>query len=149
MEITRAELLAAIEYAVLAREGAKQGSKRKVRGQYACPCGETFDRPVWHCDVCDMHWLMDREGCGNCHQGKRPEQKPLHDLEGIDVEDFKLATRTLGLVAEFREFTLSANPARVLAGLKDYEKSALFANLRVIGDWIDSVEQIKETVLGL
>jgi hypothetical protein len=38
---------------------------------------------------------------------------------------------------------------RVLAGLKDHEKSALFANfanLRVIGDWIDSIEQIKETV---
>jgi hypothetical protein len=73
-----------------------------------------------------------------------PEQKPLVDLEGIDVEDFKLATQTLGIVADFREFTLSANPARVLAGLKDHEKSAFFANLRVISDWIDSVEQIKE-----
>jgi Domain of unknown function (DUF4326) len=66
-----------------------------------------------------------------------------------DPEDFKLATQTLGIVAEFREFTLSANPARVLAGLKDHEKSALFANLRIIGDWIDSVEQIKETVPGI
>jgi hypothetical protein len=27
---------------------------------------------------------------------------------------------------------------------KDYERPAFFANLRVIGDWIESVEQIKE-----
>ena len=66
-----------------------------------------------------------------------------------EPENFKLATQTLGVVAMFSEFTLSANLARMLAGLKDHEKLAFFANLRVIGDWIDSAEQIKETVPGI
>jgi hypothetical protein len=77
------------------------------------------------------------------------EKKILHDLEGIDPGRFKLATRAIGLADDFRKFAETAKPEDVCAGLKDYEKSALFADLRVIGDWIDSVEQIKETVLGL
>jgi hypothetical protein len=64
-----------------------------------------------------------------------PEQKPLH-----------LATRAIGLADNFSKFVETVQPQDVWQGLKDYEKSAFFANLRVIGDWIDSVEQIKETV---
>jgi hypothetical protein len=75
-----------------------------------------------------------------------PEKKPLHDLEGIDPNLFKLATRALALADNFSKFVETAQPQDVWQGLKDYEKSAFFANLRVIGDWIDSVEQIKETV---
>lgn len=38
---------------------------------YPCPaCGDYFDAPVWHCRVCDHHWLGDRE-CRNCYRGKR------------------------------------------------------------------------------
>jgi hypothetical protein len=144
MEITRAELLAAIEDTVLVKHGAKTGSSQKVRGQYLCPCGETFDRPVWHCEVCAYHWPMEREECSQCHQGKRPEQKPLHDLAGIDPSLFKLATRAIGLADNFRKFVETARLEDVCAGLKDYEKSAFFANLRVIGNWIESAEQIKE-----
>jgi Domain of unknown function (DUF4326) len=64
-----------------------------------------------------------------------PEQKPLH-----------LATRAIGLADNFSKFVETVQPQDVWQGLKDYEKSAFFANLRVIGDWIDSVEQIKETM---
>ena len=91
-EITRAWLIAAIEDALLVDRGAKQGSEKRVRGQYLCQCGETFDRIVWHCERCSYHWPLSRESCGNCHQGKRPEQKSLHDLKGIDPDLFKLAT---------------------------------------------------------
>jgi hypothetical protein len=94
-EITRAALIAAIEDALLVNHGAKEGSERRMHGQYLCPCGETFDRIVWHCERCAYHWPMEREECGQCHQGKRPEQKPLHDLEGVDPNLFKLATRAL------------------------------------------------------
>jgi hypothetical protein len=66
-----------------------------------------------------------------------------------DPENFILARQLLGIVAKFRELNLPDNLARVLAGLKDHEKLAFFANLRVIGDWIDSAEQIKETVPGI
>jgi hypothetical protein len=75
-----------------------------------------------------------------------PEKKPLHDLKGIDPDFFKLATRAIGLASTFSAFVETVQPQDVWQGLKDYEKSAFFANLRVIGDWIDSVEQIKETV---
>jgi hypothetical protein len=64
-----------------------------------------------------------------------PEQKPL-----------SLATRAIGLAENFSQFVKTVQPQDVWQGLKDYERSAFFANLRVIGDWIDSVEQIKETV---
>jgi hypothetical protein len=143
-EITRAGLIAAIEDALLVNHGALAGSERKVRGQYLCPCGEAFDHIVWHCDVCAYHWPLEREECGNCH-ALRPEKKPLHDLEGIDPSLFKLATRAIGLADNFSKFVETARPEDVWAGLKDDERSAFFANLRVIGDWIDSVEQIKET----
>jgi hypothetical protein len=72
------------------------------------------------------------------------EKKPLHDLEGVDPHHFKLATRAIGLASSFSSFVACATPQDVLRGLKDYEKSAFFADLRVIGDWIDSAEQISE-----
>jgi hypothetical protein len=145
-EIHRTELIASIEDALLCKQGAKTGSKQKARGQYGCPCGETFYRPTWHCKVCDYHWPMDREECGHCHQGKRPEMKPLHNLEGIPPELFKLATHAFGFTEEFSKFVRTARPEDVCAGLKDYEKSAFFTNLRVIGDWIDSAKRLEETV---
>jgi hypothetical protein len=89
-EITRAWLIAAIRDALLVNHGVVTGSERR-QGQYLCPCGETFDRIVWHCEVCAYHWPMEREECGQCH-GKRPELEPLHDLEGVDPDRFKLAT---------------------------------------------------------
>jgi hypothetical protein len=64
-----------------------------------------------------------------------PEQNPLH-----------LATRAIGLADNFSKFVETVQPQDVWQGLKDYEKSAFFANLRVISDWIDAAEQIKETV---
>jgi hypothetical protein len=73
-----------------------------------------------------------------------PEKKPLHDLEGIDPNLFKLATRALALADNFSKFVKTVQPHDVWQGLKDYEKSAFFANLRIIGDWIDAAEQIKE-----
>jgi hypothetical protein len=33
-----------------------------------------------------------------------PEKKPLHDLEGVDPNLFKLATRAIGLVDTFGKF---------------------------------------------
>jgi hypothetical protein len=73
-------------------------------------------------------------------------KKPLYDLEGIDPDLFKLATQASGHASTFRAFVETVQPQDVCQGLKDYEKSAFFANLRVIGDWIDAVEQIKKTV---
>jgi hypothetical protein len=63
-----------------------------MHGQYLCPCGETFDRIVWHCERCAYHWPLEREECGRCLKGRRPEKKPLCDLEGVDPNLFKLAT---------------------------------------------------------
>jgi hypothetical protein len=71
-------------------------------------------------------------------------KKPLHDLEGIDPYLFKLATRALALADNFSKFVETVQPQDVWQGLKDYERSAFFANLRVIGDWIDSAKQISE-----
>jgi hypothetical protein len=65
--------------------------------------------------------------------GTGPEQKPLH-----------LATRAIGLADNFSKFVETVQPHDVWQGLKDYERSAFFANLRVVGDWIDAAEQIKE-----
>jgi hypothetical protein len=42
------------------------------------------------------------------------EKKPLHDLEGIDPEDFKLATSALGKTHDFSKLIRSADPTRVL-----------------------------------
>jgi hypothetical protein len=40
-------------------------------GHHIClHCGDTFDRPVWHCRHCDHHWLLDRDYCKNCHRNK-------------------------------------------------------------------------------
>lgn len=30
-------------------------------------CGELFLTPVWHCVVCDHHWAVDDDECGNCY----------------------------------------------------------------------------------
>jgi hypothetical protein len=75
-----------------------------------------------------------------------PEQKPLHDLAGIDPSLFKLTTRAIGLAADnFSKLVEAVQPQDGWQGLKDSERSAFFAKLRVIGDWIDSLEQqIKE-----
>lgn len=143
-EITRAGLIAAIGDAVLVERGALAGSERKVRGQYLCPCGESFDRIVWHCEVCAYHWPLEREECGQCHQGMRPEKKPLHDLEGIDPSLFKLATRALGLANNFSKFVASARPEDVWAGLKDYEKPDFFTNCMSIGAWINFIGHLRE-----
>jgi hypothetical protein len=61
-----------------------------------------------------------------------------------DPSLFKLATRAIGLADNFSKFVETVQPQDVWQGLKDYERPAFFANLRVIGDWIESVEQIKE-----
>jgi hypothetical protein len=58
-----------------------------------------------------------------------------------DPSLFYLATRALALTDSLSKFVETVRPEDVWQVLKDYEKSALFANLRVIGDW---VEQIKE-----
>jgi hypothetical protein len=138
-EIPRAELLASIEDAKLCTQGAKMGSSQKARGQYRCPCGETFYRPTWHCEVCNYHWPLGKEVCSQCHQGKRSERKPLHDLEGIDPGDFKLATSAMGEVHNFSEFTPSADPTRLLRGIKNHEKEKFLDDLLRSREWIDSV----------
>lgn len=36
-------------------------------------CEDYFSREVWHCPVCDHHWPMWDDECGNCHAARRPE----------------------------------------------------------------------------
>lgn len=48
---------------------------------YVCPCGEPFDRPVWHCPLCHHHWTKGSGECRNCH--KISEQP----ITGIVVQD--------------------------------------------------------------
>lgn len=45
--------------------------------EYICAwCGEAFPVQVWHCPVCDHHWPVEDEECGNCHIA-RPEADML------------------------------------------------------------------------
>jgi hypothetical protein len=67
------------------------------------------------------------------------EKKPLHDLEGVDPEDFKLATSVLGEMHDFSKLIHSADPIRVLAGLKNYERGKFLVDLLHSREWIDSV----------
>jgi hypothetical protein len=73
-----------------------------------------------------------------------PEKKPLHDLEGIDPNLFKLATRAIGLANSFSSFVSIAGPEDVWAGLKDYEKSAFLEHCMLIGEWVSLIEQLRE-----
>jgi hypothetical protein len=66
-------------------------------------------------------------------------KKPLHDLEGVDPEDFRLATSVLGEMHDFSKLIRSADPTRVLAGLKNYEKGKFLVDLLHSREWIDSV----------
>jgi hypothetical protein len=71
--------------------------------------------------------------------------KPLHDLEGIDPDLFKLATRAIGHAGTFSAFVAIADPQAVWAGLKEYEKPAFIANCLSILEWIDFINHLKET----
>lgn len=48
-----------------------------MSGVYACDCGELFDRAVFHCPICNHHWL-DNRLCRNCY--KANPQKRGHRL---------------------------------------------------------------------
>jgi hypothetical protein len=58
---------------------------------------------------------------------------------GISFEDHKLATHIIGVGQELSKFIVTARPEKVWRGLRDYERSDLLADLRLIRDWIDSI----------
>lgn len=64
-------------YLEITASAAADLEARTGRSPFFCPdCGDLFDREVWHCPVCDHHWLMDREECWNCHSYSRNSPEP-------------------------------------------------------------------------
>ncbi|MEO2019111.1 MAG: DUF5131 family protein [Fuerstiella sp.] len=52
-------------------------------------CNEQFDTPVWHCDQCDEHWLMNIKGCPICTAGPA-DTKDEAEPDEIPEEAFEL-----------------------------------------------------------
>jgi hypothetical protein len=64
------------------------------------------------------------------------EKKPLHDLEDLDPNLFKIATRAIGMTNELAKFVSEHKPKDVWQGLKEHEKSPFFANMLLIDEWV-------------
>jgi hypothetical protein len=61
-----------------------------LSGLFVCPCGESFDRQVWHCPICSHHWLMHQDECRNCYVGEQDRAyvaKPLSDDDDEDQDE--------------------------------------------------------------
>jgi len=60
----------------------------EVNGRFICnECGEEYDREVWHCVVCDHHWLEQDTRCKNCYTDRFPiVSDPIPEDDGLSFE---------------------------------------------------------------
>lgn len=102
---------------VTVREASELAKLVKQSPRFRCPCGQDFDREVWHCPVCEHHWLMDRKECSNCGEGKQadaPRARSDQRKKQIDHAAVKRVARGI----DFTKATVKQVAAAVNAEIK-------------------------------
>jgi hypothetical protein len=74
-------------------------------------------------------------------QGTNKKPLPLFDLEGIDPEDFQVATRVMGAVSAIATLARTTDPGQAVRGMKPQEKHKCCADLAVAQAWLDKLWQ--------
>jgi len=77
------------------------------------------------------------------NRGVKAKPKPLVDLEGIDPEDYKQATKASGELKRMAELAKSVEPDVVVRGCKKHERTAVIEHAEVSLSWI------KKLLIGL
>lgn len=70
-------------------------------------------------------------------QGKATKPQPLHDLEGIDPEQYRLATELRWKVRFLAEFCQEQEPAAIAGAFKLKEKPEIKQHIAIIESWLD------------
>lgn len=79
--------------------------------------------------------------------GTKKKPVPLYDLEGIDPEDFKVATKGGGAVHSFVRDVANVNPARVVKGLKPFEHPELCADAKKSISWLTRLVEALQCIV--
>lgn len=70
-------------------------------------------------------------------QGKATKPQPLHDLEGIDPELYRLATELRWKVRFLAEFCQVQKPVAIAGAFKPKEKPEIKQHMAIIESWLD------------
>lgn len=102
---------------------------------------EEFEQAVESDHPPTVHELAER--------GKKPQPKPLVDLEGIDPEDYRISTQGQGGLSYFADDLQAWDPVIVVRGSKAYEHPAMRDNVAIVRRWLDQLiihlDSLKET----
>jgi hypothetical protein len=72
-------------------------------------------------------------------RGKKPAPKPLIDLGGRSVQDFKAATHGLGVIRDFYDFAISTAPESIARGASTTERSRLLQQVPALLGWLNDL----------